>query len=593
MNRALWLSIAAASTACSEPDLTQIVVRIEADEEVQRAATHLSVRVVNDPEDTQQTLLENSKAPWRDGAYTVAISPEKWTSRGRYAVEASALKNGKPVAEARLLAGYVPGETRYVRLALEGACIDVLDCDVQSTCRGGTCVGASVDAADFARTQTAAPASTALAAAENPEPASNDDAGAADATPVKASAEPAPPMLAPTDPTAPTTRGDATSLDKVDLLLMVDNSGSMGQEQAKLGATLERMVGALLSGNRDYPLPPRSAGETFPPVSSLHIGVITSTLGSPAGVVALGSPLCLPDNGVSNGGGGILQANGLIASQNQVDPNSGVQVKAGVPACSNIRMVPNYLAFGTSAAEIDHTDSHMLNDGIFRFGCIATVGTGGCGIEQQLEATWKALAPDSVDDFVGPDIRGQGNRKNAGFLRDDSILTVLMVSDEDDCSVTSAGQRMFERDIEPYVGVRCQLQKELPSVLGREVHLVQRYVDGFMDLRKDHPERFVFAAVVGLPLLSALYTDPAALLAHPTMQMQLDPTSNGKDLVGVCGSEASGGKAYPGRRFVELADGIGKRGGSYVLSSICTNDYTPVVDSIVEKVAAVVMAGKP
>ena len=43
------------------------------------------------------------------------------------------------------------------------------------------------------------------------------------------------------------------------------------------------------------------------------------------------------------------------------------------------------------------------------FACLATLGTGGCGFEQQLKAVRKALT-----------IHADG--ANAGFVRDDSLL---------------------------------------------------------------------------------------------------------------------------------------------------------------------------
>jgi hypothetical protein len=52
------------------------------------------------------------------------------------------------------------------------------------------------------------------------------------------------------------------------------------------------------------------------------------------------------------------------------------------------------------------------------FGCLALVGTTGCGFEQQLRAIGAAL----------------DNPENAGFLRDDAVLGIVIVTDEDDCS---------------------------------------------------------------------------------------------------------------------------------------------------------------
>ncbi len=57
-------------------------------------------------------------------------------------------------------------------------------------------------------------------------------------------------------------------------------------------------------------------------------------------------------------------------------------------------------------------------------GCISTLGTGGCGFEQSLEAMYKALNPS--------------NTANDGFMRDSARLGVFFLTDEDDCSTKNS-----------------------------------------------------------------------------------------------------------------------------------------------------------
>ena len=64
----------------------------------------------------------------------------------------------------------------------------------------------------------------------------------------------------------------------------------------------------------------------------------------------------------------------------------------------------------------------------------ASLTATGCGYEQPLEAALKALWPatdTSVEFLYG---EGHGAGTNAGFLRDDSLLIVVVITDEDDCS---------------------------------------------------------------------------------------------------------------------------------------------------------------
>lgn len=68
-----------------------------------------------------------------------------------------------------------------------------------------------------------------------------------------------------------------------------------------------------------------------------------------------------------------------------------------------------------------------------RFSCLAKVGTGGPSIEMPLESLKLALN-DRVADGT-----------NAGFLRPDALLAVVILSDEDDCS-TSDNDFIYKGD---------------------------------------------------------------------------------------------------------------------------------------------------
>jgi hypothetical protein len=58
------------------------------------------------------------------------------------------------------------------------------------------------------------------------------------------------------------------------------------------------------------------------------------------------------------------------------------------------------------------------------FACAASIGTGGSGFEMELEGARLAL----TDRIHGP------NPTNAGFLREDALLAIVMLTDENDCS---------------------------------------------------------------------------------------------------------------------------------------------------------------
>ncbi|HEX5661368.1 MAG TPA: hypothetical protein VFX59_29465 [Polyangiales bacterium] len=160
MRRAL---LALALCACGKEDLTEVVVIIEGEPSVRTRSESLFLRVSTAPrEGVGETVLENSNAPWTDGRYTLGLAPRDADDASRYVVEARALEAGAPIASARLISGFVHGQTRYVRLLLEDQCIGMLSCGEGTTCRGGSCVDAEVDPLEFAPRSDDAPTSSEL-----------------------------------------------------------------------------------------------------------------------------------------------------------------------------------------------------------------------------------------------------------------------------------------------------------------------------------------------------------------------------------------------------------------------------------------------
>jgi len=221
--------------------------------------------------------------------------------------------------------------------------------------------------------------------------------------------------------------GDAGPVSGLDILFVVDNSGSMAEEQDKLVAAFDGFITELAT----------RAGGTLP---SLHIGVVSTDLGTPYSI-----------SGCSGSGDdGVLQDTPRGACSGPSD-----RYIVDEPAAGGGRTV-NY---GGTLDDV--------------FGCIAPLGTNGCGFEQPLEAMRRAL--------------GGGVPENAGFLRADAALMVVIVSDEDDCSASDpamydpsgevtfgplASFRCFE------FGVRCDPDE--PRVLGTKTSCVSREDSAYM-----------------------------------------------------------------------------------------------------------------
>ena len=339
-----------------------------------------------------------------------------------------------------------------------------------------------------------------------------------------------------------------TTVDKIDLLFLVDNSNSMIEEQNSLVQQFPRLIQTLASG-----MVRNSAGEvtrTFPAVGSLQVGVVDSDMGSGGFLV----PTCADSN---FGDDGILRTSGNTA----------------IAGCS-----PSYPPFLQFQRGTDDPATFAAD-----FTCVAALGTGGCGFEQHLEAVLKALTPSTSSITFAMGTRGHGDVENNGFLRPDSLLGIVVVGDEDDCSASEGD--LFNQSSARYMGdlnLRCF---QFP---GAVYPVDDRYVAGLLALRAGNHELLVFADIGGVP--TDLVADPnaidyAAILADPRMQEAPDPTMPSR-LTPSCNVPGRG-LAFPPRRLVQVAQGLDALGAGAVVQSICQEDFTGAIDAIINKLADV------
>jgi hypothetical protein len=341
--------------------------------------------------------------------------------------------------------------------------------------------------------------------------------------------------------------------DDVDLLLMVDDSGGIGEEQASLVQALPHLARVLATGDRD----PFSdgdgdgelddVGDDFEPVSSLRIGVVTSDMGAGG----FGVPTCGAEPNF--GDDGVLRTEGQTA----------------ISGCAATYPAFQELSSGADAARFAAD-----------VGCVAWAGTGGCGFDQPLEAALKALTPSTCADpwcsFV-MGTRGHADGANAGFLRGDSVLAVVLVTDEEDCS--PADPDLFNPESARYAGglnLRCFLN---PTA----IHPVSRYVDGFLATRAN-ASRLVYGAIAGVPTnLTSATSSYDEILAAPTMQERIDPTMTTR-IAPSC-NLAGRGLAFPPRRLVSVAQELERRGAHTFVGSICQAEFTPSIDALIDAIA--------
>lgn len=220
-------------------------------------------------------------------------------------------------------------------------------------------------------------------------------------------------------------------VDKVDILFMVDNSLAMGDKQLILASAIPQLLGRLTnplcmdpSGalpSQQMPDPvtacPEGQVREFPPLSDIHLGVISSSLG------AFGGDTC-PTTGVQN----VSQNDHawLMGALPRNQPALATQFLSWAPGDSQTYAT----AIGAKSAEF----ANHIN----------AASEAGCGFEMGLEAWYRFLIdPKPPTDIVkvnqGPNQRGTTDtsilQMRQGFLRPDSLVVVVMLSDENDCSM--------------------------------------------------------------------------------------------------------------------------------------------------------------
>jgi len=319
---------------------------------------------------------------------------------------------------------------------------------------------------------------------------------------------------------------------QLDIVFLIDNSDSMGDEQANLIRNFPRFMqvleGAVPSGQ----------------VLDAHIGVLSSDLG----IASAGISNC------DNAGGD----NGIFQSA----PRGGC---TAAPRGS-------YLVSGPGGNNFDGTMAEA-------FSCIAALGTGGCGFEHQLASIRRALGGDPA---VG------APEENAGFLRRDARLGIVVVTDEDDCSAP-AGSDLFRTEdrllTDPYGPVDSYRCNEFGHLCGGQPP-PRGTASGLLDCHSNETDGARLVKVGDfVSFLRTLKPDPAqlrvAVVAGPASPYAttLQPGATG-DVVQVTHScTGANGAADPAVRLADLVDRLGTSG---LYETICADDFGPAMQHIAE-----------
>jgi len=209
----------------------------------------------------------------------------------------------------------------------------------------------------------------------------------------------------------------------VDILFVIDNSGSMGEEQAILAANVGSFIDVLEADQVE---------------ANYRIGITTTDNGN---------PWCPP--GQTTPEGGQLVSSPCTERLGDFVFNNG-EVDVRDLACNDIcTLDPAELEILPTTTDVDpnpvarpwleRIEGHKnIPDGTSTaaaFACFGPMGINGCGFESPLESMYLAL------------VRAQNiDEASYGFLRQNAILAVVIVTDEADCSYNKDFATIFEAD---------------------------------------------------------------------------------------------------------------------------------------------------
>ncbi|MEM7152040.1 MAG: hypothetical protein AAF799_04320 [Myxococcota bacterium] len=238
------------------------------------------------------------------------------------------------------------------------------------------------------------------------------------------------------------------SCPAIDLLLVIDNSGTMGEEQLNLARSFATLLDELES------FEDAEGGLVRP---NVNVMVTTTDMGHPS-CTAFQHPSYTPREGAPVYTG----CNARIGDFVGLDPSNPMIIEeACTENCpADVAPTGHFINFHAEGSNVPNDDVGVA------LACIGPQGINGCGYEAPLEAMLQALDPQAC--WNDPDVSGCSDDPEwadteVGFLRDDATLAVILVTDELDCSVQVPEGYSFFTDIENSVFWNINPQTEVPQ----------------------------------------------------------------------------------------------------------------------------------
>jgi hypothetical protein len=261
-------------------------------------------------------------------------------------------------------------------------------------------------------------------------------------------------------------RAKQNKVSKIDLLFMIDNSSSMADKQGILanvvGDLVNRLVDpACIDATTGAVLGQRLAnggcaqGEPdFDAVKDIHIGLISSSLGSHGATNANGQDVCpVPDGSKSN-----AHNNDKAHLLNRTIAASGVE--------GTVAQAPKGFLTWTGAGTAESIVTPFQS-------MVTGVGQHGCGYEAQLESIYRFLNDPNPYDTIAIQNKTDSNpgtavrtgtdtallQQRRDFLRPDSLVAVIAVTDENDCSIDDSDPQGFFALLPPVSAQQGQISQ--------------------------------------------------------------------------------------------------------------------------------------
>jgi hypothetical protein len=364
----------------------------------------------------------------------------------------------------------------------------------------------------------------------------------------------------------------ATPNNKVDLLFMLVNTSSTSEIKQKLYDQIPTFMNVL---------------QSVPTPLDLHVAVVTPDMGAPGDATA---SLGCTERG-----------------------NNGAFMSAPTASCTSTG-----LQAGATFLSIGNGVANFTGDLATTLQCIAMLQDKGCGFAQPLASIDRALGADGM---APPAV-------NAGFLRNDAYLAIVILADQDDCSAPSntelyslsvggSNQQNIANALGPLAHYRCNQYGHLckdPSgntvmppldppagattldltdctsneTESRMLIQVAQFVSDIKSLKPDPDNQIVVSAIIGptrpysvawVPEQNGQNTQPGEL--WPEVEHSCG-AAGGDDVNPAISQFATDGSfGDPGVRIAQFVNSF----PNHVLGSICDPSYQPSVMAIATKIA--------